>query len=504
MSSSQHAHPWYRHALLWKVIGVLSVLAVAWLIYLDAQVRYKFEGKRWALPAQVYARALELYEGRALNAALLYKELALLNYRSVSHLTGPGQYRTQGERIDIWRRAHSLPEGQQQDLRLSLSVRDDVIVGLESQDQPGIGLTTIEPLRIGGIYPASQEEREVLRYDAMPQLLIAALLATEDRDFFDHWGVSPMAIARAMWVNVRAGRVVQGGSTLTQQLVKNFYLSRERSLWRKANEAAMALMLEAHYSKEDILETYLNDIFLGQAGNTAVHGFGMASRFYFGKPLNECDLHELALMVAIIKGPSYYNPRRYPERALERRNLVLKLMMENGYIAEGAYEAWSAMPLGVVAKPRFQQDRYPAFMELVKRQLRDEYDDEDLRSEGLKIYTTLDPQVQESLERAASAVLASRQDEALQIGAVVSGVGTGEVAAVLGDRDPRYQGFNRALDASRPVGSLIKPAIFLTALSQPENYHLMTALENEPFRLEFSNGDTWTPNNFDGETGGQV
>ncbi len=482
---------------------ILLLVVGAWLIYLDAQVRYKFEGKRWALPAQVYARALEIYDGRALNARSLEHELGLLHYRAVARLTGPGQYRRQGAQFEIWRRRHTLPDGEQEDLRVSFRLQNDVVVGLSSPDAAA-SFVTLEPFKIGGIYPASQEEREVLRYEEVPELLIAALLATEDQHYFEHWGVSPVAIARAMWANLRAGRVVQGGSTLTQQLVKNFYLSRERSLWRKLNEAAMALMLEAHYDKQAILETYINDIFLGQAGNTAIHGFGMASRFYFGKTLEECHLDELALLVAIIKGPSYYNPRRYPERAKARRNLVLRLMYEQGYIAEGAYQAWAASPLEVMARPQFQHDRYPAFMDLVKRQLRAEYDDEVLRSEGLRIYTTLDPQVQETLERAAGLTLAGLQDDTLQIGAVMVGVGTGEVQAVLGDRDPRYQGFNRALDAARPVGSLIKPAIYLRALMEPDRYHLLSPLQDQPFRLEFSNGDTWTPSNFDGESEGAV
>lgn len=494
---------WYSRPIVWKSVLVLFLVSLAWLIYLDAQVRYKFEGKRWALPAQVYARALEIYDGRALNARLLEHELRLLHYREVPRLTGPGQYRRRGEVFDIWRRQHVLPDGEHEDLRLSFRLHNDVVSALQSPDV-ATTFVTLEPFKIGGIYPASQEEREVLRYEHVPQLLIAALLATEDQHYFEHWGVSPVAIVRAMWANLRAGRVVQGGSTLTQQLVKNFYLSRERSLWRKANEAAMALMLEAHYSKEAILETYINDIFLGQAGSTAIHGFGMASRFYFGKTLEECHLDELALLVAIIKGPSYYNPRRYPERAKNRRDLVLRLMYEQGFIAEGAYRAWADTPLNVVAQPQFQHDRYPAFMDLVKRQLQQEYDDEDLRNEGLRIYTTLDPQVQEAMEQSARSTLTRLKQEDLQLGAVITGVGTGEVQALLGDRNPRFQGFNRALDASRPVGSLIKPAIYLRALMDPDRYHLLSRLQDQPFRLEFSNGDTWTPSNFDGESEGEV
>lgn len=490
-----------------KLLVVTMLIFFAWLIYLDAQVRYRFEGKRWAMPAQVYARALEIYQGRALNLDNLKRELDLLQYRAKQEALAPGDYSISGKRVTIYARAHDLPEGPQPAEKFSFTLHGDVVDGLRHSSRGDQGLYTLEPLRIGGIYPAVKEERELLAYHELPEPLVDALLATEDRAFFEHWGVSPVAIARAMWVNAQAGRVVQGGSTLTQQLVKNFYLSRERSLWRKANEALMALLLEFHYDKEDILETYANDVYLGQSGATAVHGFAMASQFYFGKELAYCELHEWALMVALIKGPSYYDPRRHPERALKRRNLVLLLMQEADLMSEAEYRYASAKPLGVLTKPHIPTNRYPAFLDLVKRQLSQDYKEEDLRSEGLKIYTTLDPQMQANLELSSKRVMPSlskRHGEALQLGAVYTAVGTGEVLAILGDKKLRYQGFNRALDARRQIGSLIKPAVYLTALMQPEHYHLASLLDDSPFKIKFENGEQWQPNNFDKSSHGEV
>lgn len=493
-----------------KLFLTLIIAAIAWVIYLDAQVRFKFEGKRWSLPAQVFARPLELYEGQALNLDNLENELALLDYRQASQTDKPGTYLRSGSRLSVYRRAHNTAEGSQPAQKLDLVIRGDVVQNLSTDGVTEKGIQTLEPFKIGGVYPSSKQERQLIAYEDVPPGLISGLLATEDKDFFEHFGVSPLAIARAAFANISAGRVVQGGSTLTQQLVKNFYLTRERSLWRKANEALMSILLEAHYEKTDILETYINDVYLGQSGSTAIHGFAMASYFYFAKQLESCTLEELALLVGIVKGPSYYDPRRHPERAKQRRDLVLTLMHEDNWISRADMLEAQQMPLLLASKPRFHSNRYPAFMELVRQQLVAEYDADDLRSEGLKIYTTLDPQLQEGLESAIQLELRqldARQPASsseLQTGAIVTAVGTGEVLAMSGDRRPRYSGFNRVLKAERAVGSLIKPAIYLTALEQPDSYQLPTMLSDDPFKLEFENGEIWQPNNFDDESHGNV
>jgi len=491
-----------------KLMSILALCFLAWLIYLDAQVRYKFEGKRWSLPAEVYARSLEIYQGKALNLNNLLIELKLLGFNKVSKVSSPGDFFINGNSVELYSRPHDNPDGPQKAVHVKFSLVDDVVQNLFSFDHSTDNIFSLSPFKIGGIYPRLKEERDLLPYQDFPPKLIAALLVTEDRNFKHHIGIAPLSILRAMWANIRAGKVVQGGSTLTQQLVKNFYLSRERSITRKINEALMSLMLEFHYDKQSILETYMNDVFLGQEGSLAIHGFSAASWFYFGKALNECDLEQYALLVAMIKGPSYFNPRRHPLHAVKRRNLVLALLEKEKMISPSEFERLKARPLNLVTKTKRHENRYPAFMDLVKRQLHQDYDDEDLRTEGLKIYTSLDPQIQVQLERTIASKIPflekKKHTHHLQVGAVVTSTGTGEVVAIQGDKQARYNGFNRALDAQRPIGSLIKPAVYLTALSQPSRYNLATPLVDEAFRVEFKNGQKWEPQNFDLKTRGKI
>ncbi|MEO5344531.1 MAG: transglycosylase domain-containing protein, partial [Gammaproteobacteria bacterium SHHR-1] len=336
--------------------------------------------------------------------------------------------------------------------------------------------------------PAHREDRVLVRYEEIPQTLIGGLLAAEDREYFDHFGVSIKGIARAMLANIKAGRTVQGGSTLTQQLVKNFYLTSERSLKRKANEALMAILLDYFYSKEDILQAYANEIYLGQDGQRAIHGFGLAARFYFNRPLRELSIKDQALLIALIRGPSYYNPVRNPERARQRRDLILDLMASHGFIQQAEADRAKGQSLGLeIARNTSGGNKYPAFMDLVRRQLSRDYHEEDLNSEGLKIFTTLDPWVQIQSQQVLAEQLAQfevqrRRLEGSYEGAlVVVGRDSGEVQAVIGGRQAEFAGFNRALDSVRSIGSLIKPPIYLSALDMPELYSLVTPLSDEPF-----------------------
>jgi penicillin-binding protein 1B len=335
-------------------------------------------------------------------------------------------------------------------------------------------------------------------------------MAVEDRAFFEHHGVSLKGMSRALLANLRAGGTVQGGSTLTQQLAKSYFLTAQRSLWRKLNDVLIALILEARYSKEDILEAYLNEVYLGQHGPRAVHGFGLAARHYFDRRLDELTLTETALLAAMVKGPSYYNPRRHPKRALERRNLVLSQMQGLGIITEDQKRKASKTPLGITRRPGQAGSRYPAFLDLVRRQLRNDYRDDDLQSEGLRVFTTLDPGVQEATRSALETTLKRLESspgtrrEGLQGAAVVTDSQSAEVLAMVGGRGDRAGGFNRAMDARRPIGSLVKPVVYLTALSSPARYHLASSISDEPVRLKGARGEPWEPKNYDGTTHGQV
>jgi penicillin-binding protein 1B len=299
---------------------------------------------------------------------------------------------------------------------------------------------------------------------------------------------------------------VQGGSTLTQQLVKNYFLSDEQSFSRKATEAFMAMRLEAHYSKEEILVAYLNEVYLGQDGSRAIHGFGLGSEYFFAKPLAELDVGELALLVGLVKGPSYYDPRKHADRARTRRNLVLQEMANAHLIDAAAANRAMAAPIAL----RSPSGMYvPAYLDLVRRHLKRDYAEADLAAAGLSVYTSLDPRAQAAAERALTTNLtrldaASRLRGAHLEGAViVAEPDSGDVVAVVGGRELGSDGFNRALDARRPIGSLVKPAVYLAAI-ESGRYNAATLIEDAPIELKLPDGSVWAPQNFEHEVYGMV
>lgn len=494
--------------LLLKLSLVLTVIAAVGLVYLDAQVRAKFEGKRWALPAKVYARPLELFPGQSLSREDLKIELKGLGYQFTSRATQPGSAEWATSRVRVFTRGFIFPDGQERAQKLLIDFNGASVSRIRNAVGESLPLARLEPVLIGGIYPKDNEDRDLIQLAEAPPYLADALIAIEDRNYYSHHGISLRGIARAMLVNIKAGRFVQGGSTLTQQLIKNFYLSSERSLSRKLAEIPMAMLLDLHYSKEEILQAYLNEVYLGQEGSRAIHGFGLASQYLFAQPIHELKLHQVALMAAMVKGPSFYDPRRHPQRAKQRRDLVLKVLQEQGNITPEERAQAEQQPLGVVRQQSLQKGAYPAYLDLVKRQLRQEYPEEALNSEGLRVFTALDPIAQIRAENSLIEVTAKLQKrygasiQELEGGMVVSNPLSGEVLAIVGGRNTRYQGFNRALDAQRPIGSLIKPAVYLAALEQ--GYTLASILQDEPLDVKLPNGDLWQPQNYGRRSHGPV
>ena len=369
-------------------------------------------------------------------------------------------------------------------------------------------LARLEAAEIASIYPLQKEDRTLVRIGDVPPLLVTGLQAVEDRNFKHHPGFDFRGIARAALANLKAGKAVQGGSTLTQQLVKNFFLTQERTLYRKVNEAIMALLLELHYGKQEILEAYINEVFLGQQGAYAVHGFGQASLFYFDQPLDQLEPHQVALLIGMVKGPSYYNPRRNPERARDRRNQVLAAFVETGLMTESDAGRAAGLSLGITESPRARGTRYHAFVDLVRRQLAQIYREDDLMTEGLRIFTTLSPSDQEKAQRSVTNGLRQLEgrglSSSLQAAMVLADVSSGEVRALVGDREASRAGFNRAIHARRQIGSVIKPLVYLLALEHDQDYNLLTRIEDEPVTLKQTDGRSWAPSNYDGESHGEV
>lgn len=497
------------------VLTLLAMLAVlliavgggAYVMRLDGIVREKFEGKRWAIPAKVYARPLVLTSGGSIRPAQLKRELALLNYRDVTGAAQPGTYQQQGDVWYLHTRGFAFSDVREPSQLLRLTFSNGHLGELASTLPTTVSGVRLEPMVIGGIYPSQNEDRVLMQLKEAPPHLVDALLATEDQRFYSHIGISVRGILRAVWVNLTSGSVRQGGSTLTQQLVKNFYLSDERSLSRKVNEAIMSLLLEWHYDKQEILETYLNEVNLGQQGTRSVNGFGLAAQYYFGQPISELSLPQVALLVGMVKGPSYYNPRRQPARALERRNIVLDNLYREGLISAPDRDAARLKPLGVIAHPTAATNLYPDFIDLVRRQLRASYPPEALTSQGLQIFTTLDPQVQEAAESALATTLARLRAQGralsdLQGVVLAADVHTGALRALVGGSG-LFTGYNRATDASRQVGSLLKPLIYLTALSSG-SYTWATRIDDGPVEVVGEDGKAWQPQNYDQQSHGEV
>ncbi len=490
------------------VFGILILTLMAGFGVVDYTVTQKFSGKKWALAARVYARPLELYVGAKVSDETLKAELSQLSYQPVSYLSSPGQVIYQRSKTEIYLRKRTVNGRTYPAQKIQVQTRQQTIASLRVNGKATSDIVVVEPLEIGAIYPASGEDRILTRLEDIPPLLGETLIAVEDKNFIHHHGISFKAIARAMVVNLRSGEIVQGGSTLTQQLVKNLYLSNERSISRKVIEALMTISLELHYSKAEILETYINEVYLGQAGRRGIHGFALASQFYFDEPIENLNTQQVALLVGLVKGASYYNPRRNPERATARRNTVLDVMAESGLISAHEARDLSKKPLAVTKTPS-SQHAYPAFIDLVKQQLLRDYELEDLQSEGLQVHTTLSPSLQSVLENGLSKRLSSLEKGykinrgSLQGAGILTAVGSAEVLAVIGDRNPRYKGFNRALNAKRPVGSLIKPAIYLAALESGD-YSLATTVDDSEVAVDLGQGNVWRPNNFDNKDHGHI
>ncbi|MDE5178491.1 penicillin-binding protein 1B [Vibrio fluvialis] len=494
-------------SLGWKVGLALAAVLIFTGIYLDSMIKQRFEGQLFELPTVVYARILTLEPGSDISIKQMRNELDVLNYRKVSQPRYAGEYSASSTRIELIRRPFEFADGPEPDRHVMLIFDDNGLNRIQSLEKRGdLGYLRIEPKMLGMLEKDTQEQRLFLRREQFPEVMIDALLTTEDRNFYQHDGVSPMAIARAMVANLKAGRTVQGGSTLTQQLAKNIFLSSDRTLWRKLREAYMALIIDYRYSKDRILEAYLNEVYLGQNGKEAVHGFGLASRLYFGQPLQELRIDQLALLVGMVKGPSYYNPMRYPERAKERRDLVLKLMMDQDILTAKQYEQAVTRPLDVQKQARIAS-RQPAYFQQLSIELKQKLGDAFKSDTGLRVFTSLDPVSQAKLEEAVEnqvPILARTADNDLEAAAIAVDRHSGEIRAMVGGKRTGYDGFNRALNASRPIGSLVKPAVYLTALAQPEKYNLATTLMDKPITLQGSEGNVWTPRNFDRQFRGEV
>ena len=491
---------------LFLKISFLAVFVLfLYSIYLDGKVRDKFEGQRWQVPVQVFG-AIEKYTvGSKLTLTNLRESLSANRYKKVTHVERPGEFALSKSRAIIYRRAFDFGAGVEAPVKLTIDVTNGKIKALYLDDEK-VAQLRLEPLLLDRILPESKEDRVLVSLQAVPTKLLDTLLLIEDRNFYFHYGVSPIGILRALYQNLIAGRTVQGGSTLTQQLVKNMFLTRDKTLWRKANEAIMALILEYRYSKDQLLEAYINEVYLGQHYANGIYGFGLAAEFYFGKSIQSLNAEQMAMIIGQVKGPSYYDPWRFPERTIKRRDLVLSLMYQKEILSQQEFEYAVESPLSIRKKRRVKQQKFPAYLQLVKAELSRHLSEYQQQS-GVRVFTGFSINHQLALQATINeklTTLAQESAEQLQVAMVVSDFKSGEIRALVGGKEAGYAGFNRALHAKRPIGSLIKPAVFLAALERYQRFNLATLIEDKEITLSSEDGQAWRPKNYDGKYRGKV
>ena len=486
---------------------IFSVISIAYVSILDSKVVNKLDGVLWTVPAKVYARPLELAEGGKINVGVLKKELEILSYELTKGIPDtPGEFSQSQRSVNIFIRGF----GSQEPGLYRLKIENDKIDSIKRKDGISIDLIQLEPLSIGGMFPSHLQDRILLNFSQVPKDLEEMILVVEDRNFYSHKGISLRSIMRAFIKNTRALGIEEGGSTITQQLAKSLFFSPEQTIKRKIKEAIAALLIEIHYSKQEILLAYINDVFIAQSGRRAIHGFGLASQFFFGTDLKNLSLDQKALLVGMLKGPSLYSPINNPDRAKTRRDLVLSLIKNDSLITEEEYLDLKGRSLKVIPPSFKSLSKYPAFNDIVTLDLRKNFDDSDLRTKGLKIITNLDPVVQDYLEE-------SIKDTKLQLkrryGSQLNGLEgagividsfSGEVVAAIGSTKPNNYGFNRAINAVRPIGSLVKPFIYLSALQHYSKYNLSTLLDDSKLSVSLPGGKLWEPNNFDKKFHGNI
>ena len=509
---------WRHSAGLAFLVMVVFVAFLGYVGYTYVVVTKKFNSsRRWDLPSRVYSDSTPIVPGTRYSRALLEPKLNHVGYREVrKRVENPGEYRYSGDDLEIYLNNFEYPDMEFHAMPVLVDMDGSRVRAIKRLTD-GITLrgVRIEPELITSIYDNAMEDRVPVSLDAAPKVLVDAIIATEDRAFYKHEGISIRGIARALWTDLRKKSLTAGGSTLTQQLVKNLFLTHERTFRRKAQEALMALLLELRYSKEEILEAYLNEIYLGQNGAVQIVGVEQASQVYFGKRVTYLTLPEAATLAGMIRSPNVLSPLKYPERAKPRRDVVLQGMRDLGMISERELTEATASPLAITRFPKTSRSA-PFFVDLVLKQLRDTYPETQLKTDGLRIFTTLDTIMQRSAEDALDTGINGltkkyryiRTSQTPLEGVVLTiQPGTGYVKALVGGRNYSNTQFNRAIQARRQPGSLFKPFVYVTAMDPARGKQALTAstvLDDSPISIQQAGAAVWKPQNYDNRFHGHV
>ena len=497
--------------LVGLLVGVAFALGLVGLIVYSTVELERFGRAETRRTTYLYAAGQPLAAGVNVRAVDLAATMARLRYTETRGApTAPGQFRRTPGAWDVYLHTRDTGEAHHPAERVRLELAGERIARV-TRDGANIGATVLDPEVLTSAGDTPGEDFRPVKLAEVPVSLITAVLAAEDHRFFEHRGVDVHGLLRAAWVNLRAGRVTQGGSTLTQQLVKNRLLGPQRTYMRKIREAWLAALIDWRYPKEQILQAYLNEMYLGQRGPLAIHGVGAASRAYFRKEVHQLTISEAAVLAAMARAPNMYSPALNPERARQRRDIVLARMKELGKLSESEYEAARAEPLRAFASGPAGQ-RAPYFTDLAREELEEQF------GGGAHVYTTLDSALQRFAETAVTRGLARleaqrprlRRDTpagSLQAALIALDPVTGQIRALVGGRDYTVSQFNRAVLAHRQPGSAFKPFVYLAALSPHKgdrpSFTAASMLEDSPLIVTVGN-QTWSPRNYEERYEGQV
>lgn len=494
-----------KKILVYSLAGLLLIAALfAVVSSLNAYREMKKirAGSLWHVPTRIYSSDLTLTPGTDISRVGLSERLSRLRYRRKPTVKSPGEYAESNGSITIFLHPFTYPGGTRAATRVKLILSGARVTRIV-QEGSGADLheARLEPEVIAQVFDEGYEDREIITLKECSPRLIDALLSVEDRRFYEHGGINLRSMFRALLADMYHGQVVEGGSTITQQLVKNLFLTHERTVSRKLKEVWLSLIMEMAFSKDDILEMYINEVYLGRMKYAGIYGFGRAAKLFFDKDISRLTLPEAALLAGIVRAPNRYSPYTHPNLAISRRNTVLEVMRDEGKITRKAYRKAVQSPVSVVALGSSLRGA-PYFIDHVLSAIHDLYpDDEFLSRGGLRIFTTLDM----NMQRTAEGVLSRGAGQAgtgSETAAVIVHPATGEILAMVGGRSYGRSQFNRATSIRRNIGSLVKPVIYYQALKK--GYTLASFIEDAPITVPLEDGTQWVPSNFDGTSHGRV
>ncbi len=493
-----------RRALVALVLGALLGLGAAFgLLYLDALSKVDSMRDRplWAESGSIASAPVELWAGMAVGPVDVAQILQAAGYSRVAKIAAPGDFQVTESSLLAWRPAASGPDWALTEAEVAIGFHQGRIKSV-SPDR----IASFAPAELAGVRGSNAEARKAVSGDTIPRHLVQAVLAMEDSRFYEHRGVDPLGVLRALGVNLMRGGKAQGGSTLTQQLAKNLFLTQERTLERKLREAALAFALEHRMDKGELLTLYLNQIYLGQVGGVAICGVDQAARVYFGQSAERIGLGQAATLAGIISAPNRYSPLKHPERARKRRGLVLDRMVTLGWLPRDQADRAKAKALGAV--PHVRHRRAPWAVDGAIEEVEKKLGSGIIASQAVTVGTTIQPALQLVAERAVQ--LSTRRLEehfpktqGAQIALVAVRAADGAIVAMVGGSNYGTSGFNRAVDARRQVGSTVKALTWLVAFEDDPTLAPITPIPDQPYEIEFG-GETWSPKNYDGEYLGVV